>query len=47
MTEILSQFEIIAEMDILKNQWISTGGKSFWHIQIHFYLLWFQWKSIP
>ena len=28
ITEILSQFEIIAEMDILKNQWRSTGGKS-------------------
>ena len=26
ITEILSQFEIIAEMDILKNQWRSTGG---------------------
>ena len=26
LTEILSQFEIIAEMDILKNQWRSTGG---------------------
>ena len=27
MTEILSQFEINAEMDISKNQWRSTGGK--------------------
>ena len=26
MTEILSQFEINAKMDISKNQWRSTGG---------------------
>ena len=26
MTEFLSQFEIIAEMEISKNQWRSTGG---------------------
>ena len=29
MTEILSQFEINAEMDISKNQWRSTGGMRF------------------
>ena len=28
MTEFLSQFEMNAEMDISKNQWRSTGGKS-------------------
>ena len=27
MTEILSQFEINAKMDISKNQWRSTGGE--------------------
>jgi hypothetical protein len=26
-TEFLSQFEIIAEMEISKNQWRSTGGQ--------------------
>ena len=28
LTEILSQFEMIAEMEISKNQWRSTGGQS-------------------
>ena len=28
LTEILSQFEMNAEMDISKNQWRSTGGKA-------------------